>query len=72
MNINENAVLKISKNIEIQVPVERVWDLQANIDQWPKWHPEITYAKLATSLEPGKTFVWKSSGFKLSHLPSGE
>lgn len=66
MDINENAVLKTSKNIEIHASVERVWDVQTKIDEWPEWHPEISYAKLASSLEPGKTFVWKSGGFKLS------
>ncbi len=66
MEINGNAVLKTSKEIEIRAPVEKVWDIHTNIDAWHEWQPEISEARLASSLEPGATFVWKSGGFKLT------
>lgn len=65
MEINENAVLKTSKEIEILAPVEKVWSIQTNIDMWHEWQPDISESKLASSLESGATFVWKSGGFKL-------
>ncbi len=65
MEINQTAVLKTSKEIEIQAPVDKVWDIQTNIDAWPEWQPEISEAKLDSSLKPDASFVWKSGGFKL-------
>jgi hypothetical protein len=66
MEINENAVLRTLKEIEIDAPVEKVWNIQTNIDAWHEWQPEISHAKLASSLEAGATFFWKSGGFSLS------
>lgn len=66
MEINENAVLKTSKEVEIQAPVEKVWNIQTNIDALHEWQPDISSAKLNSRLEPGTTFVWKSGGFKLT------
>lgn len=65
MDINENSVLKISKEIEINAPVEKVWSIQTNIDAWEEWQPDISEARLTSGLETGATFVWKSGGFKL-------
>ncbi|WP_158236037.1 SRPBCC family protein [Hydrogenovibrio sp. SC-1] len=66
MNINESAVLKTSKEIEISAPLETVWKIQTDINSWPSWQPEISKAKLMGPLEPDSTFVWKSAGFKLN------
>jgi uncharacterized membrane protein len=66
MDINEDAVLKTSKEIEIQAPVDKVWKIQTGINAWPNWQPEIADAKMAGDLEPGASFAWKSGGFKLT------
>lgn len=66
MEINENAVLKTSKEIEVHAPVEKVWNIQTNIDAWHEWQPEVSDAKLASGLESGATFVWKSGGVRLT------
>ncbi|WP_111641686.1 SRPBCC family protein [Marinimicrobium alkaliphilum] len=46
VNINEDAVLKSRKDIEIKAPVETVWKIQADINSWPDWQPEISDAKM--------------------------
>ncbi|MCF7807061.1 MAG: SRPBCC family protein [Candidatus Marinimicrobia bacterium] len=66
MDINENAALKTSQEIEIEASVGTVWNIQTNIESWPDWQPEITDAKMMGSLELGSTFTWKSGGFKLT------
>ncbi len=66
MGINKNAVLKTSKKIEIHAPLEKVWNIQTNIDAWHEWQPEISNSRLVSNLESGATFVWKSGGFKLT------
>ena len=68
MEINKAAVLKTSKEIEIQAPVDKVWDIQFNIEAWPEWQPEISDVKLESNLKPGASFVWKSGGFKLTSI----
>jgi len=35
--IKENAVITTSKQIEILATVEKVWDIQTNIDAWHEW-----------------------------------
>ena len=65
MDINKNAVLKTSKEIEIHAPVTTVWKIHSDINTWEKWHPDISSALLKGTLEAGSTFEWKSDGYKL-------
>jgi len=65
VEINNSAVLKTSKEIEIHAPVTTVWKIHSDINTWEKWHPDISSALLKGSLETGSTFEWKSDGYKL-------
>ena len=68
MNINENAVLKTSQEIEINAPIEKVWQTQSNINNWPNWHPKISKAELKGNLEEKSSFVWVADGYKLNSI----
>jgi uncharacterized protein YndB with AHSA1/START domain len=68
MKINDKAVLKTVKEIEIQAPLDAVWKLQTDINSWAKWQPDISEAKLDGSLETGTRFKWKSGGFTLNSI----
>lgn len=61
-NIQENAPIKADASIEVAAPQQRLWDLLANIDQWPRWQPDIDAAALHGSLSPGSQFTWRSGG----------
>ncbi|OQK15324.1 hypothetical protein AU255_17785 [Methyloprofundus sedimenti] len=65
MQINNGAVLKTSKEIEIYAPISAVWKIHADINAWKNWHPNISYAVLEGDLETGSYFEWKSDGYKL-------
>lgn len=65
MKINETAILKTDKEIEIHAPIGVVWKLLTDIESWPTWHPHISGVKLKGPVEPGTHFEWKSDGFKL-------
>ncbi len=65
MKINDNAVLKTSKEIEIHAPLNVVWAIHVDINSWKKWHPDISEALLKGNLKSGSTFDWKSGGYKL-------
>lgn len=68
MKINDNAVLKTVKEIEIHASLDTVWMLQTDINSWPKWQPEISEAKLDGTLKTGAKFRWKSGGFTLNSI----
>ncbi len=65
MQINNDAVLKTSKEIEIYAPISAVWKIHADINAWENWHPDISFALLKGSLEAGSSFEWKFNGYKL-------
>lgn len=66
MNIDTNAPLHARKEIVIHAPVERVWQIQAEIENWPSWQPDILTVKLDGDLKPGATFRWKAQGLNIS------
>ena len=66
LKINKDAIVKISKEIEINAPIETVWKIQTNIDSWPDWQHQISDARLLGALELKSIFIWKSGGFKLT------
>ena len=66
MKINDNAVLKTVKEIEIHASLDSVWKTQTDIDSWAIWQPEISEARLNGSLKIGTKFKWKSGGFTLN------
>ena len=51
MNIDTNAPVFARKEIVIHAPVEKVWELQTDIENWNRWQPDITSAKLEGALE---------------------
>lgn len=56
--IRENAPVKASLEITIHAPVEKVWTVLTDVNNWPKWQPDISEAKMAGPLEAGTTFSW--------------
>lgn len=65
MNIDTNAPVFARKEIVIHAPVEKVWELQTDIENWKRWQPDITSAKLEGALEAGTIFRWKAKGLNI-------
>ncbi len=65
MDINKNAPVFARKELLINAPIEKVWEIQSNIDAWPGWQPDITTAKLEADLKEGSTFRWKAQGLTI-------
>lgn len=63
--INTIAPMFAIKEITIEAPVEKVWDLQTNIKNWPHWQPDITSTKLDGPLTIGSIFRWKAKGLNI-------
>ena len=56
--INENASIRDRQSIIINAPVEKVWDILTDIEQWPKWNKEIKSANCSSPVAEGVKFEW--------------
>jgi uncharacterized membrane protein len=63
--IDTNAPVFARKEIVIHAPVEKVWELQTDIENWNRWQPDITSAKLEGALEADTIFRWKAKGLNI-------
>lgn len=66
MHIDHNAPLKAEKEILISAPLEKVWSVITDIDQWSEWQPDVTSSKLDGSLATGTKFYWKAKGLNIT------
>jgi hypothetical protein len=67
-SINENAPVISRSTIMIEAKPEKIWNVLTDIDNWPRWHTEIEYAKLHGPLEASVGFTWKSGGMKINSI----
>lgn len=65
MEIVAHAPFSVKKNMIIDAPVNHVWAIQTDIDNWPQWQKEISYAKIQGKLEKGTVFTWKAMGMSI-------
>lgn len=66
MNIDPKAPLIAKKETVINAPVNHVWKVQSDIDNWPKWQKEVSYAKLQGKLAKNTKFQWKAMGMNIT------
>lgn len=60
MDIDTCAPAFARREIVIHAPVEKVWQIQTDIENWSQWQPDIILAKLEGALTAGTTFRWKA------------
>lgn len=66
MNIDPTAPAVARREILIHAPVEKVWQIQSDIENWSAWQPDIASAKLNGGLKTGATFRWKAQGLNIT------
>ncbi|MEW6179936.1 MAG: SRPBCC family protein [Chloroflexota bacterium] len=66
MKIDRNAPAFARRELLIHAPVEKVWQIQTDLENWPKWQSEIAYVKLEGDLKEGTTFRWKAKGLTIT------
>ena len=52
--------------IDINAPLDTVWNLHTDVDAWPAWQTDITAARLDGPFKPGSSFTWTSHGFTVT------
>ncbi|MBP7832402.1 MAG: SRPBCC family protein [Candidatus Levybacteria bacterium] len=68
MNIDTNAPLIGKKDIIINAPVDHVWSIQSDVNSWPKWQKDVSFAKLQGKLVKGTMFKWKAMGISITSV----
>jgi hypothetical protein len=64
--IDRDAPVIAHHEIDINAPLETVWRLQTDVNNWPAWQTDITSARLDGPFEPGNSFTWTSHGFTVT------
>jgi Polyketide cyclase / dehydrase and lipid transport len=60
LQIDLNAPVRASAEIEIGADPEVVWDVLATIQEWPKWNPDVKSVSVSGAVTAGTSFRWKS------------
>lgn len=64
-SIDTKAPLIARKELFINAPLEKVWNIQSDIECWYEWQPDIASAKLEGELAPNTIFRWRASGLNI-------
>ncbi|MER8226444.1 SRPBCC family protein [Streptomyces sp. NPDC094143] len=64
VGIDENAPVITRDAIVIQAPVNRVWHIQTDVENWPAWQHGVSSVVKQTDgpLRPGSSWVWSTEG----------
>lgn len=50
------------REVEIDAPIEKVWQVMTNPNNWPQWFPGIDSVSSVTAISAGGTFEWIGDG----------
>ena len=64
--IDRDAPVIARHEIDINAPLDTVWNLHTDVDAWPAWNLEVTAAKLDGAFAPGNSFTWTSYSFTVT------
>jgi hypothetical protein len=62
MEINRQAPVLATAEIDIDAPVALVWEVLQDIREWPTWNPSVSTVSVLGEFEPGMEFHWKIDG----------
>ena len=60
MDVNRDAPVIATDEIEIAASPEAVWDLLTDLESWPRWNPDVRSMSVQDGLAPGSVFRWKA------------
>jgi hypothetical protein len=64
--VARDAPVLSSADLEIDAPIQVVWEVLTAIDRWPAWNPDVKAASLHGTLATGSTFRWKAGPATIS------
>lgn len=67
--IQNDAPVKASSDMLIHAPVDRVWSLLANAQNWPRWQHDVTQVSIEGPLRQDVSFAWQAGDASIhSHV----
>ncbi|WP_160292053.1 SRPBCC family protein [Pedobacter lusitanus] len=63
--IHKDAPVITRLQIDINAPVETVWKIFSDVDNWSKWQKEIPESKINGPFKAGSSFDWKTHGLTI-------
>ncbi|HEY2127843.1 MAG TPA: SRPBCC family protein [Streptosporangiaceae bacterium] len=61
--IDSDAPVRAHHEIDINAPLDTIWRLHADVNNWPTWQTDITAAHINGAFQPVSSFEWTSYGF---------
>ena len=62
-DVDRSAPVLAHHEVEINAPLDTVWQLHIDVNAWPSWQEAITEAHIDGPFETGNSFDWSSYGF---------
>lgn len=56
--INENASIRDQHSTIINAPIEKVWAILSDLENWPNWNSDVKKIELSGKVEEGAKFQW--------------
>jgi uncharacterized membrane protein len=66
MEVDSSAKCFSKEEIIINSPIENVFNILSDINNWPSWQSSVTKAQINGSMEPGVKFKWKAGGLNIN------
>ena len=67
MNVEVNPKARVFSidSLQINAPIDKVYTLIADINNWPNWFEGVTEVHMNGIAGEGKDFIWKTNGYKI-------
>jgi uncharacterized protein YndB with AHSA1/START domain len=64
-HVDENAAVVVHRDVVINAPIDRIWQLHVDVDGWSRWQTDIDSARSDGPLAVGSTFHWTTAGLSI-------
>ena len=65
-DVDRSAPVLARHEVEIRAPLDTVWQLHIDVNDWPSWQQAITEAHIDGRFGPRNSFDWSSYGFDVT------
>lgn len=75
--VNAKAPVLSRNQVEIKAPIETVWKVLTEIQNWPNWQKAVTETEVLGEIREGTRFNWKAGGLSFqsaihTHVPHSQ
>ena len=63
--LRDKKPVAASAEIVVNAPIQRVWDIETDVDNWSNWNSDIESMEVKGDIGVGTVFVWKAGGITI-------